>query len=101
VGVGYQASALHLITYLVVDESAPCTTEPPPGLPRSCPALYLMGPPRVRSPAIADIISWRDKLTIKYADQLGELLSWDEENDFHRSEDAAVSGDVLFATLPL
>ena len=30
-GVGYEASALHLINSLVVDESAPYTTEPPAG----------------------------------------------------------------------
>jgi hypothetical protein len=96
VGVGYQASALQLITYLVVDENAPYTTEPPPRAPPLLPGTrYMKDPPRFRSPAIADIISWRVKLAIKYAEQLGELLFWDEESDFRRAEDAAVSGDVL------
>ena len=95
-GVGYQASALHRISYMVVDENAPYTTEPPPGSPPFPPGTrYMKDPLQLRSPAIVGIISWRDKLAIKYADQLGELLSWDEESEFSESEDAAVSGDVL------
>ncbi|RBP08638.1 hypothetical protein DFR50_12424 [Roseiarcus fermentans] len=96
-GVGYQASALHLISYLVVDAKAPYTTEPPPGwkLPPIPGARYMTEPARFRSPATEDIIAWRDKLATKYAPQLGELLSWDEPRDFYKSEDAAVSGDLL------
>lgn len=96
-GVGYSASALHLITYLVVDENAPYTTVPPPGwkLPPIPGVRYMTDPTRFRSPAAADIISWRDRLATKYQDQLGELLSWDEGSEFQKSEDAPASGDVL------
>jgi len=95
VGVSYQASALHLILYFVIDEKAPHTTEPPPGWPRSAGPKYVTEPASFRSPAAEDIVAWRDKIATKYATQLGELLTWDETSDFQRSEDSAVSGDVL------
>jgi hypothetical protein len=96
-GVGYQASALHKIGYLDLDKDAPSTSEPPflwklPPIPD---ARYATEPARVRSPAAADIIAWRDRLAIKYRSQLGEVLSWDETSDFVESEDAATSADVL------
>ncbi|MEI9982925.1 MAG: hypothetical protein WDN69_06730 [Aliidongia sp.] len=96
-GVGYQASALHLISYRFVDEKAPYTTAPPSGwkLPPIPGAKFMTEPARLRSPAMEDIIAWRDNLAAKYASQLGELLSWDEPSDFRKSEDAAVSGDLL------
>jgi len=51
-------------------------------------------PARSRSPAAADIIAWRDQLAIKYRDQLGEVLTWDETSDFVQSEDIGASADV-------
>ncbi|QEX19509.1 hypothetical protein FRZ44_48230 [Hypericibacter terrae] len=96
-GVGYQASALHKIAYLVVDEAAPSTSEPPSWwkLPPIPGAQYATEPARVRSPTAVDVIAWRDQLAIKYRGQLGEVLTWDEASDFVESEDAATSADVL------
>ncbi len=96
-GVGYQASALHRISFLVIDEAAAYTSDPPPSwnLPPIPGARYRIDPARFRSPAAQDIIVWRDHLAIKYRGQLGELLSWDETSDYSKSEDAATSGDVL------
>ncbi len=96
-GVGYQASALHLISYLVVDENAPSITEPPPGwvLPAIPGAKYMTEPAQLRSPSASDIVAWREKIAAKYASQLDEFLTWDETSDFEKSEDVATSGDLL------
>jgi hypothetical protein len=96
-GVGYQASALHKIAYLVVDEAAPSTSEPPSWwkLPPIPGAQYATEPARVRSPTAVDVIAWRDQLAIKYRGQLGEVLTWDEASDFVESEDAGTGADVL------
>jgi hypothetical protein len=96
-GVGYEASALHLISTLVVDESAPYTTEPPAwwGLPPIPGAKYMSGPPRFRSPAASEIVRWRNRLALRYRAQLGERLTWDEQSEFSLGEDAAVSADVM------
>lgn len=48
----------------------------------------------VRSPPAAVIVAWRDRLSDKYAHQLGEQLLWDENSEFDRSEDVAASADV-------
>ncbi len=96
-GVGYEASALHLINSLVVDESAPYTTEPPAGsgLPLIPGTRYMIGAPRFRSPAASEIIRWRDRLAVKYRAQLGERLAWDEASEFSADEEAATSADVM------
>ena len=93
-GVGYAASALHLISYFVVDDAA---TKPPAGLmlPEIPGARYIEGPLRFRSPAATDVIAWRDRLATKYRGQLDELLTWDESSDFVQSEDTATSADLL------
>ena len=96
-GIGYAASALHLISYLVIDETAPYTTTPPVSwhLPPMPGVRYMREPARFRSLAAQDIIVWRDRLAIKCRGQLGELLSWDETSDYSKSEEAATSADVL------
>ncbi len=95
--VGNQASALHLIAYLVVDDDAPYATEPSRGwnLPPIPSAKLMKDPARFRSPAAADIVSWRDRLAIRRQSQLGEILTWDETTDFCEAADTAVSGDLL------
>jgi hypothetical protein len=50
---------------------------------------------RFRSPLETDIVIWRDRIAQKYADQLGEILSWDEASGFQQSEDVATSADLL------
>ena len=97
-GIGYQASALHRISYLVADEAAPFATEPPPRwkLPPLPGVKYMLEPVRFRSPAPDDIIMWRDLLAAKYRSQLDEPLSWDETSDYSASEDVAPSADLLF-----
>jgi hypothetical protein len=95
--IGYQTSALCRIIYSVVDETAPFVTEPPTGwkLPPISGAKYMLEPVRLRSPAPADIIAWRDHLAAKYRSDLDELLSWDETTDYSASEDVASSADML------
>ena len=96
-GVGYEASPLHRISTLVIDENAPYTTEPPAGspLPLIPGARYMTEPPRFRSPAASDIVRWRDRLADTYLSQLGERLNWDEESAFETGEETAVSADVM------
>lgn len=96
-GVGYQASPLHRISFLIVDKAESDGTQPPTGsgLPPIPGAKYLTQPLRFRSPAASDIIRWRDRLAEKNLAQLGERLSWDETSDFASSEEAAVSADVM------
>lgn len=95
-GIGYQASALHLIAYLVASDDD-VSTVPPPGwrLPPIPGVLYHSRPAQFRSPAVATILAWRDRLSAKYRSQLGEPLSWDEAGEFQVSEDAASSGDLM------
>jgi hypothetical protein len=97
-GIGYQASALHKIVHLVVDEDAPYWTEPPPGwkLPLFPGVRYMKDPARFRSSDAADIIAWRDQLAAKYRDQFGELLTWDEGSDVSESAETATGADVSF-----
>ncbi len=96
-GVVYEASPLHRISFLVVDESAPSTTNPPAwwGLPPIPGAKYMTEPARFRSPAASEIIRWRDRLAVRYRAQLGERLTWDEASEYAVGEDAAVSADVM------
>lgn len=94
-GVGYQASALHHILYAVKDDQS-FSSEPPPDWP--FPAIpgahYGRWPLQLRSPDIVDVIAWRDRLSAKYQNLLGELLSWDETSDFMASDDIGTDGDV-------
>jgi hypothetical protein len=100
-GVGYQASPLHRISYQ--DRSA---TTPRPAVRGEDPVMDALiehsgaiivheGPMRFRSPAKADILAWRERIARTYRDQLGEDLSWDEDSGFELSEDAATSADML------
>src|SRR5438552_18535807 len=92
-GVGYSASALHLISYLDTQKS-PSTPAPAwMGLPGA--RYYDFAQAGFRSPAAAEIVAWRDRLAAKYRGQLGEALSWDEASDYSRSEDVGVNDDVL------
>ena len=98
-GVGYATSALHRVIYV----------EPVPGSkPRPQPPFILDllggpngkvtwdgGPTHFVSPAVEDILAWRDRISTKYLSQLGEILSWNERSDFEQSEDARTDADVL------
>ena len=96
-GVGYEVSPLHRISY----------SEPIPGAePKKPPdfiteALRNMGgvwdgrPTRFVSPSVASILEWRERLNEKYRQPLGEDLNWDEESPFERGEDLATGADML------
>ena len=96
-GVGYQASALHRIVILVVEENAPYTLERPKNspLPPMPNVRYMRDPARFRSPDATDIIAWRDRLAIKYRSQFEELLSWDETSAYSQDIEIGVGVDVL------
>ena len=96
-GVGYQASALHRIVILVVEENAPYTLERPKNspLPPMPNVRYMRDPARFRSPDATDIIAWRDRLAIKYRSQFEELLSWDETSAYSQDIEIGVGADVL------
>jgi hypothetical protein len=89
-GVGYQASALHLISYLVPGPAI----DAPPQMAQIFPGVQWMGPGTFRSPTVAEIVAWRDSLAYKYRGQLGESLAWDETSDFWVAEDIATTEDV-------
>ena len=55
-----------------------------------------VGTPRLYSPTVVEILTWRQGLTTKYRGQLEENLTWDEDTTFEVSEDVATSGDVMF-----
>jgi len=95
-GVGYAASALHRILDLVTDESAAAPSEPPPELAQAFPGVKWGRPAKFRATPVADILAWRERLAEKYWSQLGEILTWDEENDFEAAEDTRTSADVQF-----
>ena len=67
-GVGYQASALHRIVILVVEENAPYTLEPPKNspLPPMPNVRYMRDPARFRSPdattSSPGAIGWRSNI---------------------------------------
>ena len=93
-GVGYCASALHLIAYIAADETT-ATTEPPPGIPKLPGARYLRWPVPLRHTPPVEIVAWRARIAAKYRPQLGELLTWPEDSEFSASEDAATSCDLM------
>lgn len=95
-GVGYSASPLHRISYLDLASSG-FTSPSPRDLPPDLGALnarHATGPVYLRSPTAAEIIAWRDRLAVKYREQLGEALTWDEQSNFEISEDIAISCEV-------
>jgi hypothetical protein len=94
--VGYTASGLHHISFLDEGALAAASQEPPAGLPPLDIAglRYLKWPLPTRSPAIEEIVTWRDRLDASYKGQLGERLTWDETSAFTLSEDVAVSCDL-------
>jgi len=95
-GVGNSASGFHRINY-AAEPAPPAGYEPPPGLKDLADRLGLVvapGPTRFRSPAVADIVAWRNRLAAKYRNQLGETLMWDEACEYDASEDVATSADV-------
>ena len=101
-GVGYQVSALHRLTYL--DVAALHTREVVKGESPLLDALgqadgrmvVADGQVHTRSPAVESILAWRQRIGAKYRDQLGEDLTWNERDTFESSDDVATSGDMLF-----
>ena len=100
-GVGYSVSPLHRITYL--DTSAMTMRPPVKGSDLTLDSVAELsgakvseGPARVYSPTIEDILAWRERLAIKYRDELEEELTWDEGSTFEISEDVATSDDGMF-----
>jgi len=49
----------------------------------------------LHSPSKSEIIRWRDQLREKYRERLGEVLHWDEDDEFCASEDVGVHSAVL------
>jgi len=95
-GVGYQVSALHKISYIEPIEGA-APTKPPPDWLMTMPNAQWDGrPTRFVSPAVSDIIAWRNGIGAKYRRQLGEALSWDEASGFSVGGDTATSWDLDF-----
>ena len=74
--MGYSVSPLHRVRYL--DQSAA----------HEKPIV------RGENPALDSSLEWRQRLQSKYAEQLGEGLSWDECSAFEDSEDVATGGDM-------
>ena len=101
-GVGYQVSALHQMMYLdkaSIQTRAVVKGEDPllDALGQSFDQITVAkGPLRTRSPDVASVLAWRQRLQIKYRDQLGEELTWDERGTFEASSDVATSGDARF-----
>jgi hypothetical protein len=100
-GVGYSVSPLHRITHF--DTSALTTRPPVKGndspidqIAEATGAHVAVGPPRLYSPTVEDILAWRQGVETKYRDQLEEQLTWDEDTTFEVSEEVATSGDVMF-----
>jgi hypothetical protein len=99
-GVGYQVSPLHRVSYLDLSAAheKPIVRGENPGLDGLADVIgaktTLAGPIRFRSPTVESILEWRQRLQAKYAEQLGEELSWDERSAFEDSEDVATRGDV-------
>ena len=93
-GVGYAASALHRIFYLVTDKTGAAPAEPPPELAQIFPGVKWGGPAKFRGTPLADVLRWRERLAEKYWSQLGEMLTWDEESEFEAAEDTSTSADV-------
>ncbi len=100
-GVGYSVSPLHRIAYF--DTSAMTTRSPVKGsdsiiesVAENLSANVGEGTVRLRSPTMEDIVAWRERLAIKYHDQLEEELTWDEGSTFEVSEDVGTGGDVMF-----
>lgn len=92
-GVGFQVSALHRISYIETIEDAPAT-KPPPGWLAVMPNTRWDGrPTRYVSPAVADIVTWRARIAAKYHHQLGETLTWDEASEFVAGEEASTGWD--------
>src|SRR5271168_1486126 len=96
-GVGYEASALHHISFIAEEDLTAASQAPPVGLPLlDMPGLrHLKWPPPIRSPTIEEIVTWRDRLAVVYRGQLGERLTWDETSAFTLSEDVATSCDLM------
>jgi hypothetical protein len=100
-GVGYCVSPLHRMCHL--DTSAMTTRRPIKGCDSRIDqfaevtgAIVAVGTPRFYSPAIEEILVWRQGIATKYRDQLEEGLTWDEGSTFEIAEDVATSGDVMF-----
>ena len=100
-GVGYCVSPLHRIMHFDVSS---ITTRPPikgsnspiDQVAEITGANVGVGAPRLHSPAVEEVLVWRQGVATKYRDQLEEQLTWDEHTTFEVSEDVATSGDVMF-----
>jgi hypothetical protein len=99
-GVGYQVSPLHRVSYLDLSAAheKPIVRGVNPELDGLADVFgaktTLAGPMRFRSPTVESVLEWRQRLQTKYAEQLGEELSWNERSAFESSEDVATRGDV-------
>lgn len=100
-GVGYSVSPLHRITY--VDASRIAVRSPVKGSDSPIDQVAELvgtnvgvGTPRLYSPTVEEILTWREAIATKYRDQLEENLTWDERTAFEASEDVATSSDVMF-----
>jgi hypothetical protein len=100
-GVGYSVSPLHRIIHF--DASRIATRSPVKGSNSPVDQVAELagtnvgvGTPRLYSPTVEAILTWREGLATKYRDQLEEDLTWDEGTTFEASEDVATSSDVTF-----
>jgi len=96
-GIGYSASAFHRISYLVEGEDTASIVEPPPWL-RNIGIEGIRrhtGPMRFHSPLVEGIELWREGFAARQEPQIGEIVSWDEANDFSLSEDVYASDDTM------
>src|SRR6202035_3733176 len=100
-GVGYCVSPLHRMTHF--DTSAVTSRPPVKGsdspidqIAEAMGAKIGLGPPRLYSPTMEEILAWRRGVATKYRGQLEEPLTWEEDTTFEVSEEVATSGDVMF-----
>ncbi|MDQ0474843.1 hypothetical protein [Labrys wisconsinensis] len=98
-GVGYQVSALHRIGYAEPVESVETEKLNPSDfvgfLLRGAGISSRMGAVNLHYPSISDIKRWRSALNSKYKSQLQENISWDEDDEFSKSEDISSTSDIM------
>lgn len=98
-GVGYCVSPLHRMTHFdtsAVTTRPPVRSDSPIDQIAATGANVGVGPPRLYSPTMKEILAWRRGVAAKYRDQLEEPLTWEEDTTFEVSEEVATSGDVMF-----
>lgn len=93
-GVGYAASALHVIQYLDTGHVG-TDGSPPPSWLAALPGVRWGGTAKYYSVPARDIIAWRRRIAAKYRSQLGERLTWNENGKWELSADVAVDADTV------